>query len=100
LGVIDDNKIQYIGNNIVTPITAVIAHGNTLYNIFLTIFIPIPFASLKAQNGMKTVVFKPIFFYKYIIEIAGNYKPRGGECAASLGADRIFICVDCPFKHK
>jgi len=38
---------------------------------------------------MKTVVLKPIFFYKYIIEIAGNYKPRGGECAASFGADRI-----------
>lgn len=41
-----------------------------------------------------------ILFYNYIIENTDNYKARGGECAALLGVDRIFICVDCFFKHK
>jgi hypothetical protein len=66
----------------------------------LLIFITIPFASLKAQNGMKPIVLKSFLFYKYIVESAGNYKSRGGECAVSFGADRIFICVDRLFKHK
>jgi len=59
--------------------------------------------SFRFAQGTKrneTVALKPILFYKYTIEIAGNYKSRGGDCAASLGADRIIICVDCPFKHK
>ena len=59
--------------------------------------------SFRFAQGTKrneTVAFWLILFYNYNIAIAGNYKSRGGECAAPFGVDRMIICVDCSIKHK
>ncbi|MCD8501393.1 MAG: hypothetical protein LRY71_06495 [Bacillaceae bacterium] len=48
------------------------------------IVIPMPFASLKAQNVMKHVCLKPFFGYSKAVGMTINYKSRGGEWAALL----------------
>lgn len=52
----------------VTIITSSTARSKIGRSFF--IFITIPFSSLKAQNGMKTVALKPLLFYKYIISFS------------------------------
>jgi hypothetical protein len=46
--------------------------------------ISIPFASLKAQNGMKRIGAELYFYYSTAIGITVNYKSRGGAWAAPL----------------
>ena len=70
-------------------------------NIFLFIFISIPFALLKAQNVMKNVGLLQLSFYNSFHRDI-QYTTNHGEVSglSELSDDRIFICVECFFKHK
>lgn len=60
----------------------------------------IPFALLKAQNGMKLFCSPWALFLSYNrFEEQIHYRARGGECA-TFSADRIIMCADRHFKHK
>lgn len=66
----------------------------------LFIFISIPFASLKAQNVVKNVVTERFSFYYSHRDT--RYTTNHGEVSglSNLSDARIFICVECFFKHK
>jgi len=67
---------------------------------FFFMLIPIPFASLKTQNGMKSVSLERFFC---ILKLQGyQYTTNHAEVSGPplVQGDRMFICVDCLSKHK